>query len=236
MEKMNILICDDVAKDANELAAMLAELAFEIQISVFTCPWQAYNYIKSGVVVDLCFLDILMPAMNGIKFAEKLRESSFAGEIVFLTMSNNFANQSYRVKAFGYMLKPLNREKVINVINSLQNMRANEDKNKLLVKTQGVAMAIPFCDISYVESDRHNVYINLLSKPAVRVYSSFAEIAERLLLDKRFVQCHRSFLINLNEVKTIENNDVAMKSEKKIPISKGYFPVKDIIVKWLFRH
>jgi DNA-binding LytR/AlgR family response regulator len=233
--KMNILICDDVAKDANELADMLAESGFGAKTVVFTCPWQAYNHVKSGVIVDVCFLDILMPAMNGIKLAEKMRESSFAGEIIFLTTSNGFASQSYRVKAFDYMIKPPNRERVSVVLNALQRLHANEDRNGLSVKTQGVAMIIPFRDISYIEADKHNVNIKLLDESIVKVYSSFSEITEQILSDKRFLQCHRSFIVNLNEINTITNTEVFMRIGKIIPISKGYMQVREKIIKWIFR-
>jgi DNA-binding LytR/AlgR family response regulator len=231
---VNILICDDIAKDATELEDMLAESGCEAQTMVFTCPWEAYNHIKSGVMVDVCFLDILMPAMNGIKLAEKMRESNFAGEIVFLTTSNGFACQSYRVKAFDYMLKPPTHERVNEVMNALQNLRANEDRDGLFIKAQGVARIIPFHEISYIEVDKHTVYINLLDKSIIDVYSSLSEITERVLQDKRFLQCHRSFIVNLNEIKTITNNEILMRSSKTIPISKRFAQVKDKIIKWMF--
>jgi DNA-binding LytR/AlgR family response regulator len=233
-KKMNVLICDDVAKDAKWLADMLAESDFEVQTAVFTCPWQAYDHIKSSTIVDVAFLDILMPAMNGINLAEKMRESNFAGEIIFLTNSNNFANQSYRIRAFDYLLKPLTREKINEVMNALQSLQGNEDREGLFVKTQGVARIIPFRDISYIEADKHNVYIKLQDK-SIKIYSSFSEITEQILLDNRFVQCHRSYIVNLNEIKTIANNEVVMRGGKIIPISKGYQKVKNKIVKWIFK-
>jgi len=87
---MNILICDDIKEDADKLAALIAESGFEAQTAVFTDSRQALDYFHSGANIDACFLDIIMPKMNGIKLAERLRE-------------NNFASQSYRVQAFDYL-------------------------------------------------------------------------------------------------------------------------------------
>jgi DNA-binding LytR/AlgR family response regulator len=232
---MNVLVCDDVIKDANELADMLAEADPKIQTSIFTCPWQAFNHVKSGAFVEVCFLDIIMPAMNGIKLAEKLRDNNFAGEIVFLSTSNGFASQSYKVKAFDYMLKPPTCEKVSSVMNALQKLQENEDRDGLFVKTQGIARNVPLRDISYVEANKHNVYLKLQDDSAIKVHSSFSEIMEQLLLDNRFLQCHRSFIVNLNEIKTIINNEIVMRVGKIIPISKGYLQVKDSIIKWMLR-
>jgi DNA-binding LytR/AlgR family response regulator len=228
---LEILICDSVAKDANELANMLAESGFDVRSAVFTCPQQAYNYIKSGAIVDVCFLGILMPAMNGIKFAEKLRESNFIGEIVFVSESNNFASQSYLVGAFNYMLKPLTLEAVNDVMNALQNLRINKDRSGLPIKIRKAAMVIPFRDISYIEASKHNVHIKLLNKTMLKVHSSFGEIARQVLLDNRFAQIHRSFIVNLNEIKDFVNNEVIMRCDKTIPISKGYLQVRGRIVK-----
>jgi DNA-binding LytR/AlgR family response regulator len=231
---MNILICDDMAKDANELAAMLASLGYEIQISIFADPFKALRYIQSGAFVDVCFLDIVMPEMSGIKLAEKLREIHYAGEIVFLTTFNSFASQSYQVRAFSYMLKPVNGEKLNSVMNALQNMQANAE-NGLSVKMHGAASVIPFRDIAYVEASHNAICINLLDKSVIKVYVAIGKITQQLLQDGRFDRCHRSFIVNLSEVKTVENNEVVMKSGKNIPISKGYLQVKSKIVKWIFR-
>jgi DNA-binding LytR/AlgR family response regulator len=224
-----------MVKDANGLAAMLAESGFETQTSIFTCPFKTLRYIQSGASVDVCFLDIVMPEMNGIKLAENLRKINFTGKIVFLTTSNSFASQSYQVNAFSYMLKPITHEKLNKVMSALQNLRANTDKNGLTIKTQGIARFILFRDIAYFEAAINTVYINLQDKSVIKVYSSFAEITEQVLTDNRFEKCHRSFIVNLNEIKTIANNEAVMKIGKKIPISRGYSQVKNKIIKWMFK-
>jgi DNA-binding LytR/AlgR family response regulator len=231
---MNVLICDDMIKDANGLAAMLASCGFEIQTSIFTDPFKTLKHIQSGASVDVCFLDIVMPEMNGIKLAEKLRESKFAGEIVFLTTFNNFASQSYQVKAFSYMLKPVSCEKLNGVMNALQNLQA-KDESSLSVKAHGIANSIPFRDISYVEANHNAISIYLLDNSVIKVYVALGKITQQLLQDNRFDKCHRSFIVNLNEIKTIANNELVMKCGKSIPISKGYLQVKNKIVKWMFK-
>jgi DNA-binding LytR/AlgR family response regulator len=232
---MNILVCDDMKKEASMLAAELAKLGFGAQTSVFTCPNRAFNYMQSGVHVDICFLDIVMPEMSGIALAEKLRANNFAGEIVFLTTSNNYAQQSYNVKAFDYLLKPITCEKVKNIMNALQNFWAKTDKNGLFVKTHGSTRLIAFRDISYIEADDHYMNISLLDGSIVEAHATFSEIAEQLLPDSRFIKCHRSYIVNLNEITNIKKDDVIMRDGKKVPISRGFSHVKDRMVKWTFQ-
>jgi DNA-binding LytR/AlgR family response regulator len=176
-----------------------------------------------------------MPSLSGIKLAEKMRNDNFLGEIVFLTTSNGFASQAYHVKAFDYMLKPPTQERVNEVINTLRKLQANEDRDGLFIKSQGVASIIPFREISYVEADKHSIGIIQVDNSVLRVYSSWLEMTKQILLDRRFLQCHRSFVVNLNEIKTMTNNEIIMRTGKVIPVSKGYSQVRDKIIKWMFK-
>jgi len=232
---MNILVCDDMKEDADRLAALIALSGFEAQTAVFTCPRQALDYFLSGANIDVCFLDIIMPKMNGIKLAEKLRDNNFANNIVFLTTSNDFASQSYQVQAFDYLLKPLTGEKVNNIMSKLKKSWENADKAGLSVVTQGAAKFVLFRNISHVEVINHIVYIKLLDKSIIKMYVAFGKIEEQLLADSRFAKCHRSYIVNISEIMTMGNNELTMKNCSKIPISRSYSQVKDKIVKWMFK-
>ncbi|MDR2583495.1 MAG: LytTR family DNA-binding domain-containing protein [Fibromonadaceae bacterium] len=233
---MNILICDDIKRDADKLAALIAESGFEAQTAVFTCSSQALDYFRSGADIDACFLDIIMPKMNGIELAEKLRENNYANALVFLTTSNDFASQSYKVQAFDYLLKPLTGEKVNNIMSKLKKSQENADKAGLsVITTQGVAMFIQFRDISHAEVIKHNVYIKLLDKSIIKIYSTFNKITEQLLADSRFEKCYRSYIVNIGEIKALANNELIMKNGSKIPISRGYSQVKEKMLKWMFK-
>jgi DNA-binding LytR/AlgR family response regulator len=232
---MNILICDDIKKDADKFAAMVAQSGFEAQTAVFTRPSQTLDYICSNADIDACFLDIIMPEMNGIKLAEKLRENNFTKDIVFITTSNDFASQSYQVKAFDYLLKPLTLEKVRNVMGKLKKSQENADKAGLSVVTKEATRFVLFRDISHVEVIRHIIYIELLDKSIIKMYAAFSRIEKQFLEDNRFAKCHRSYIVNLNEIMTMGKKELTMKNGSKIPISRSYSQVKDKIVDWMLR-
>jgi len=65
------------------------------------------------------------------------------------------------------------------------------------------------------------------------MYAVFGKIEKQLLADSRFAKCHRSYIVNLNEIKAMVNNELIMKNGSKIPISRSYSQVKDKIVKWM---
>ena len=73
MADMNILICDDVQDEALKLENAVKEADFKTNITCFLKPQDVLNYIKNGAYIDVCFLDIIMPEMNGIELAGKMR-------------------------------------------------------------------------------------------------------------------------------------------------------------------
>jgi DNA-binding LytR/AlgR family response regulator len=231
---MNVLICDDQKYEVERLVALLGTSGFDVRISAFIKGQEVLDYIHTGPLVDVCFLDIIMPEMDGIELAEKLRKVRFSGEIVFLTSSNDYARQSYSVKAFDYLIKPPTPQSVKRLLAALENAHKNADRKGLTIKIQGDVSFILFRDISHAEVIDHNVYIRLCGGTELKVYTTFAELAAELLSDSRFVQCHRSYIVNVSDIKTVSNQDVIMQNGAKIPVSRGYSHVKETMMEWMY--
>ena len=108
---MYILICDDMHDDGFKLEQAIKVSGIGAKCCYFDKGSDALSYIKTGAKVDVCFLDIVMPEMSGIELARQIRKMETdkgmkAHAIVFLTTSNEFASESFEVKAFTYLLKP----------------------------------------------------------------------------------------------------------------------------------
>ena len=228
------LICDDVEKDARQLAGLIGAADAHADIALFAEGGEALRHIRAGGRADLCFLDIVMPGMDGLRLAEEIRAAGYAGEIVFLTASNDYAHQSYRVKAFDYLLKPPTAESVRQILAALEKRQKDADCGGLPVKTQGAARFILFRDISHVEVIGHTVYIRLQDGTEVEVYATLGEIAAQLFRDSRFVQCHRSYIINVSHADTVTDQEVVMQSGARVPISRGFSQVRAVLLKWMF--
>ena len=91
-----------------------------------------------------------------------------------------------------------------------------------------------FKDISHVEVIRHNVYFRLNDGKEIQISGVFSEIVPRLLADKRFAQCHRSFVVNMDAISGIQGNTAIMSCGKNIPISKNYSDFKKLYNSRLF--
>jgi DNA-binding LytR/AlgR family response regulator len=231
---MNILICDDVSDVALMLKKLIAFAISDVSIAVFNTPLSALDFIRQGKLPDVCFLDIIMPGMDGVTLAENLRKEGYNGPIVFLTTSNEYAAQSYKVNAFSYLLKPPVKEEVLNILRKLEDYKKNNDTAGLPVKTRNISKFILFRDISHVEVIRHNVYFRLADGEEIITARALGEITPALLADKRFAQCHRSFIVNMDNISEIQGNTAVMNCGKSVPISKNYSGFKKQYDKRLF--
>lgn len=231
---MNILICDDMENEAAMLDKLICKSGFEATVTILQSGRETLDYVRSGAAVDVCFLDIIMPELIGVELADKLRGEGFTGEIVFLTSSNNYAHQAFKVNAFYYLLKPPLQNDVNEVLNKLDNAMKNADRDGIFIKTGGKSRFILLRDISHVEVIDHTLHIRLINKSEVEVYAAFNEIAPQLLKDRRFVRCHRSYILNMSDIGIIAPNEVVMLNGTRIPISRRFSKVKDEMLHWMF--
>ena len=217
---MNILICDDIPVETEKLSALLNELGHTTV--AYSRAADALAYIRSGAAADVCILDIIMPEMSGIELAQNLRKDGFSGEVVFLSASNEYGPQTYEVKAFNYLLKPLSPENVRRVIDDIRSAREMNDKSGLTIKISGAVRFIPFRDIEYAEVIRHYVTIRLTSAGPLEIRIAFTEITPQLLCDSRFIQCHQSYIVNMDAITSMTSREIIMACGARIPVSKSY--------------
>jgi len=231
---MDIVIRDDMPVEANKLSDLIKKLYSKLQIHIFYKAADVLEYIFAGGAADVCFMDIVMPETDGINLAKKLRSFGYSKEIVFLTAINNYAAESYSVDAFSYILKPPTLNSVSDVINCLRDLDKKKDKG-LVVNSAGAVRFIPFCSISFIEALQRKVLIKLEDNQEIISNSTFNEVSSKILCDTRFVQCHRSYVINMEYILEISGRNIIMCDSTIIPISKSFLEVKKVYLKWLFK-
>ncbi len=214
---MKIAICDDMPNEAKLLASLLNGE----DVTVFHDPNELIKYIQDKHKIDVCFLDVLMPEMNGIELAKKLRTNGFSNPIVYCTTSKEYAFDAFGVAAFDYLLKPPTQEDVEMTLKKLKS-KIKEDENQFLtIKTINNWAQIPFKEISHAEVISHNVIIYLNNGKTFTINETFKEIMSQLQ-EKRFKQCHRSYILNVDSIKILEKKDALMINGAIVPISANF--------------
>ena len=233
---MNILICDDLVDAVVQLTKIISLSFPDAEIRAFSNATGALAFFRSGKKPDLCFLDIMMPGMDGIKLAEKMREGGYRGPIVFLTVSNDFAAQSYKVEAFSYLLKPPKANEVIDILHRAEKANRDGDTAGIHVKTKKITRFILYREIYHLEVKNQKLFFRMMDGTEVEIWSSLSDIVLKLKGEgeSRFAQCHHSFLVNMDNVSYIQGNTIIMKDGKNIPITKKYSDFKKLYEKRAF--
>lgn len=180
------------------------------------------NYPKN---VDLLLLDIQMKSIDGFDLAKKIRKFDTDVHIIFTTAFADFMQKGYEVRAFRYLLKPIQYDDFSKHILECINCINEEYKNFITIKESesGQIIKIPISSILFVETVSRSVLIHTDSK----VYKSRINLnkIEDSLKGNNFFRCHRSYLINLNKVNCITKNSALIKNHE-IFVSK--YKVKDL--------
>jgi DNA-binding LytR/AlgR family response regulator len=193
----------------------------------FTQQSEALKHLRK-YPVDLIFLDIQMPNKNGVDFYKMLDNNPM---VIFTTAHSQYAVEGFNVNATDYLLKPFSEERFMTALQKARNefeFRKNQSvQTHLMVRADYKLHRIEFDDILLIEGLDDYVQIHLTNKTKIVARLSMKGILEKLS-EKEFIRVHRSFIIPLKKVKSIQNKTI-QNEEFLIPIGDTF---KDDILKY----
>lgn len=233
---IEIALCDDDKKDIETLRAFAERFVSEhadlpLRLTAFTSPKALLEHIESAGGFDLYILDVLMPGISGIKLAEMIRGRGDNAEIVFLTVSRDYAVDAFTVYACGYLLKPPRRESFDETVLRAVQRAAREKNEVLAVKTKYGLRRIPLHKIVMIESFNHTREITMTDNSIIETSSTLSELFEALREHEGFIMPHRAYIANLGNSVGIVRYDLLMLGDRRIPIPKNQFAAVEKIVR-----
>ena len=168
-------------------------------------------------LVDLVFLDIQMEQFNGLQFLESIRTQP---KIIIVSAYSQYAIHGFEHNVSDYLLKPYSFERFLKAIEKVKSeLPAMQSKTYIFVKTEYRMERVDFQDILYIES--MGAYLRIVTRQdKIMTLQSFAQI-EKQLPQKQFRRVHRSYIVALDKIKSIERN-VLIVDTQRIPIGKSY--------------
>jgi DNA-binding LytR/AlgR family response regulator len=193
-------------------------------LGAFDNPVGASGFISENAV-DLIFLDIQMPDLTGIEFIKLIEKGP---KIVFTTAFEKYAIEGYKLDVVDYLLKPFSYEEFLSAVKKAERLMKleskprlsfDEDNRFLFLKSDYKIRRINLDDILYIEGlkDYVKVYTRNDPKPVLSLAS--LKQLELKLPENKFMRVHRSFIVNLERIETIERS--------RIVFGKEYIPVSD---------
>ena len=208
---LRIALCDDEADKLRETAALVqryfqARPSVSGQVEAFPSGGELIARVQESRGFDIYILDILMPGLSGIDAARKLRQLGDGGEIIYITNSNDFAADSYEVRAFSYLLKPVDEARLFKVLDGAVEKLERRRSNAVMVNTPGGMQRIRLEQILYVERMGHCMRYHCVGGvvDSQSIRSPFKTAAAPLLADRRFYLCGASFALNLQHVTGVQ--------------------------------
>lgn len=227
---MNAIIIDDEESCIESLLAKIEMFVPQLKvIKTYLLPQEALQEITK-LDVDVIFLDIEMPNMNGITFAQKANLTST--EIIYTTAYLKYAIDAFRVCAFDFLLKPIDRHELLKSINRLSEKkqelkqqtipRLHARYNKVTVHTSKGLLFLPMQNILWLESDNNYTTLHLLEGSSIVTSRSIGDF-EELLHHFDFVRIHQSTIINLQHLQEYIRGDggsVILTNGKELEVSR----------------
>lgn len=231
---MNCIIVDDDSlnrKIAEECVRKTESLTLLYSLSSAV---EAINILNQNEDIDLIFLDIEMPEMTGIDFLNAL---SALPQVIIISSKEIYAIKAFDYDVTDYLLKPIDYSRFCKAVGKAaerqekSRMRAKNDE--IFIKHNASLVKLKFDDILWVEAMENYVIINTLDDNKYTIHFTMRAIEEKLPR-KQFLRVHRSFIVNINNIHSIGDNTIHVRTNGKamndIPIGKLY---KDKLLKLL---
>jgi len=237
---MKIAICDDENIFLAGMQTLAEEYAKEHHdhFELFSHPDDLMEKVQKIGGFDIYILDIVLPNTNGIALGRKLRDEGYDGKIIYLTSSEEYSLDAFRVRAFYYIIKPISREAFFKTVDdAVASINKRKDK-KLTVKTKEKVVKLSYDKIMYAELNDRCVRFYLeqgITVDSVTLRTTFSQAMEELLGDSRFFMCSQSMLVNLEQISEMSSTEIAFGETRRVHIGeKNSRKLRPVWTEYLF--
>ena len=219
---LKIAVCDD----SRELLEKVEKYLHEYE-SVRNTPVTVHTYTNAVDLLDglkktdydILILDIIMPGFTGMQAAHEIRKFNEEIKIIFLTSSKEFAIESYSVGAYYYLLKPVLNEKLFSVLDKVVSEITSKQESCVIYTHMGI-VNIPFARIECLEVYNKHLVFHLSDGSTKETRGALTDYENVFLERKEFLKIHRSYILNMDYIHSIEAGEIATYSGKRFPVSR----------------
>ena len=220
---ISCLLIDDEPLALDLLESYINKVPYLKLAGRFDEPMQALELIESGKI-DLIFLDINMPDINGIDFFKSL---TVKPEVIFTTAYKEFALVGFELKALDYLVKPISFEAFVGSMNrfkdylEFKNNKSGKARDYFFINASHKLHKVFYTDILYLEGfkDYTKIYLSSATSPLVILHN--LKHFEDMLQNNEFIRIHRSYIAPIRMITTVSRKSVTI-GNKTLPVSDNY--------------
>ncbi|MCD7801866.1 MAG: LytTR family DNA-binding domain-containing protein [Clostridiales bacterium] len=226
----HIAVCDDSGADRQLLGHLVNEWAeargHTVQTETFSSAESFLFRWAERQSFDLLLLDVEMGEMDGVELARRVRRDSELVQIVFITGYSDYIAEGYEVEALHYLLKPVRRDKLFQVLDRAAD-RLRRNSRCLNLSCSGELVRIPCYRIRYLDVQRN--YVTVHADRDYTVKRSLSDFSDELGED--FVRVGRGLILNLSYVRRVTKTEVHLAGGEVLPLPRGaYEPLNRAII------
>lgn len=226
---LHIAICDDIDAELRHITALTNEYLNERGISANI---RKFNHPDALLIAcetenfHIFLLDMVMPMISGLELGRSIRRISTDAQIIYITTEPGFALDAYAVNPLHYLLKPVNREALFATLELAAEKVDFGEENTITVKTRDGLHTLSTDHVAYCEYMRHIVIYTLVNGERLEtttISGSFTEHIAPLLYDRRFLQTHAAFAVNMSRVERLAKEGFTLQGGAFVPVSGKQF-------------
>ena len=219
---LKIAVCDDsrelLEKVEKDLLEYESVRSTPVTIHTYTNAMELLDGLKK-TDYDILILDIIMPGFTGMQAAHEIRKFNEEIKIIFLTSSKEFAIESYSVGAYYYLLKPVLKEKLFPVLDKVVSEITSKQESCVIYTHMGI-VNIPFAKIECLEVYNKHLVFHLSDGSTKETRGALSDYENIFLDRKEFLKIHRSYILNMDYIHSIEAGEIVTYSGKRFPVSR----------------
>ncbi len=229
-----IAICDDEKSSAAEAAELLEKYrklrdGIEFKADIFYTSLDLLDAAEKNAY-DIFLLDIYIDRINGIELAQSIKKNNEDAQIIFMTSSNAFYRDAFRIHAVHYLEKPILEE---DFFDAMDRVCVREEVRYFTFRDSGQVHRVATADICYVESEDHYKRI-VIGEDSYLVRSTMQEIRQELD-EPFFVELGVKSIVNLKKVLKITKESIVMEDGKEFTVPRGkYRTISEMVLKYTF--
>ncbi len=231
---INIAVCDDNPVFLKDIITLIDKVyTDEHTIISFSNAQALLSHIEdySENCIDIIITDIEMPGMNGVSMAKALKPLYPRLQFIFITNYTDYIQDVFSVDPVYYILKPVDPQKLLEALEMAVAEIDAGNRNAINITSKKKVLRIRYDEIKYVESYMRTILVHEIRRNT-EILMKLDDFQKQL--PSFFIRTHKSYLVNMNMVRSISNNRIELFSGEIVPVAKAKFPeIKRTILHYL---